>query len=201
MLSVLLNQLNRDLTDQPYLLILFQTLFCTAYFGLLRVREITETAGDHAILAKDVHLDQNKRKLLFILHHSKTHNKGVHPQLVKISSTSAKKCTKNRHNEEKLRSMYCPYQLLRQYVQARGPLMALTEQFFVFSDNRPVSSQQFRARLKLTLKHAGFNHKIYDCHSFRIGCCRDLLKLGLSMETVKKLGRWKSNAVFRYFKG
>ena len=36
-------------------------------------------------------------------------------------------------------------------------------------------------------------------HGIRLGHVTDLLNLGVSVETIKKLGRWKSNAVYVYF--
>ena len=176
MLTVLLNQVARDLSEQPYLLALYQALFSTTYFGLLRVGEVT--ASDHPILVKDVHLGQNKKKVLFVLHHSKTHDESVQPQMVKVSSTPKKKC-------KSYSDMYCPYKLLKTYICARGAARSHMEQFFVFSDGSRVSASQFRHKLKTTLCRSGFDHKVYDCHSFRIGRCGDLLKLGLSIEQSK----------------
>ena len=57
-----------------------------------------------------------------------------------------------------------------------------------------------RTVLKTILKRAGFNEKIYCTHSMHIGHCGDLLKMGFSVETIKKLGRWRSNAVFDYLR-
>ena len=45
-----------------------------------------------------------------------------------------------------------------------------------------------------------FDDTLYGTHSLRSGRTCDLYKLGLSVETIKKIGRWKSNAVFRYLK-
>ena len=191
----LLNQLKTDLKTQPYLLKLYQALFSTAYFGLLRVGEIT--TGSHPILVKDVELGKNKRKIKFTLHSSKTHNRGNTPQIIKISSMKAKRSQAWGRTQT---SRYCPYALLKVYLRARRPSMSLNEPFFVLSDRSLVTPELFRNRLRLTLRHAGYNPSLFGCHSFRIGRCGDLLKLGLSVETIKKIGRWKSNAVFRYFK-
>ena len=50
------------------------------------------------------------------------------------------------------------------------------------------------------LRNSGFNQGLYNCQSLRIGRASDLLKLALSVETIKKLGRWSSNAVFTYLR-
>ena len=51
--------------QQPYLVVMYQALFSTAYFGLFRVGELTN--GDHPVKACDVHLARNKKKILFVL--------------------------------------------------------------------------------------------------------------------------------------
>ena len=195
LLMILLRDLGLTYKDQLYLLATYQALFSTAYFGLLRVGELT--SGTHPILARDVHLANNKNKILFILYLSKTHDKSQHPQMVKISSRKQNDPTKNYRKQE---LTYCPYNLLRKYIQVRGPYSTknLEEPFFVFSDHSAITPQVMRSVLKCTLKWTGFNETLYDTHSFRIGRTVDLLKLGLSVETIKKIGRWKSNAVFTY---
>ena len=74
------------------------------------------------------------------------------------------------------------------------------EPFFVFSDKSPVKPEQMRAVLKLIIQFSGFHPNLYSTHSLRTGRALDLLKLGLSVETIKKMGRWKSNSVFTYLK-
>ena len=74
--------------NQPYLSILYRTIFATAYYGLFRVGELTE--GSHTVRVTDVHIARNKKKFLFILWTSKTHNRNSKPQAIKISSTQIK---------------------------------------------------------------------------------------------------------------
>ena len=74
--------------NQPYLKSLYQALFSAAYYGLLRIGEVTK--GPHVVLAHNIRIGVNKDKLLFILRSSKTHNQGNGPQLIKISSTPIK---------------------------------------------------------------------------------------------------------------
>ena len=70
--------------QQPYLQVLYKAMFSTAYFGLFRIGEITQSP--HVLKAIDVHTGVNK-KMMFVLHSSKTHNKGMKPQIIKITST------------------------------------------------------------------------------------------------------------------
>ena len=84
-LCILVKQLSDMFETQPYLESMYKALFVTAYFGLFRVGELTK--GDHPVCAKDVHIADNKRKLMFILHTSKTHSHNHNPQIIKINST------------------------------------------------------------------------------------------------------------------
>ena len=183
--------------NQPFLGKLFLALFSTAYFGLFRVGELT--AGSHPVLATDVHIAQNKKKVLFILRTSKTHTMGNRPQQIKIASKDRHKYCRSGVSVDE-QGFLCPYNILRNYLRVRGPARHLHEPFFVFSDHSPVMPVQFRVCLKTVLEFIGFDATLYNGHSFRIRHCGDLLKYGLSVETIKKLGRWKSNAVFRYLR-
>ena len=84
-LELLLNSLDRYFTAQPYLQLMYMALFTSAYYGLLRIGEVAQSP--HVLLAKNVHVGINKKKILFILLSSKTHNEGDKPQLIKISSS------------------------------------------------------------------------------------------------------------------
>ena len=201
MLYVLLANLDRVFTDQPFLKILFQALFSTAYFGLLRVGEIT--TGNHPILARDVHIADNKNKILFVLRSSKTHGRDAQPQTVKITSKRKDEAeiqkSGNVFMNEKSKQ-YCPYKLLKAYLEVRGPYHQIDEPFFVFSDHSPVMPVHMRKCLKTILKFAGFTENLYGTHGFRSGRASDLLICGLSVESIRKIGRWSSNAVYKYLK-
>ena len=89
--------------------------------------------GDHTVLAKDIHLGQNKNKILFILRSLKTHSEAMSPQLVKITSTAD--CKKRSQNAEVQKHdivLPCPFELLRSYLKARGGYSDETEQLFYF---------------------------------------------------------------------
>ena len=70
--------------QQPYLEALFKAMYVSAYFGMLRITEVAKS--QHSILAQNVHIGQNKKKILFVLLSSKPHGHGDKPQKVKISS-------------------------------------------------------------------------------------------------------------------
>ena len=182
--------------NQPYLSVLFQTIFTVAYFGLFRIGELAYS--EHSVRAQDVFIGTNKKKFLFILRSSKTHNKETRPQSIKVSSQRRLSSSYKAQNTEQL-SVPCPYQLLNRYRALRGPCKAdESDRFFVYSDGSNVTTAQVQKCLKNILKLAGFSQRHYSFHSFHARRTHDLLKLGLSIETIKKIGRWQSNAIFKY---
>ena len=208
MLEVILRQISKhfDRIGQPYLKLLYRTIFSTMYFGLFRIGELT--SGDHPVLARDVRIAKNKKKFLFILRTSKTHGKGTKPQQIKITSKIKK--PSHKHNLVSIKrtdsrkaqdDLPCPYKLLNQYRKVRGTCSSFTEPFFVFSDKSPVKPANVRNCLKLILTQCKFEHpQAFTVHGIRAGRAVDLLELGLTINQIKRIGRWKSNAVFRYLR-
>ena len=196
-LMVLLQQVEHDFlqNNQVYLAVLYKAIFATAYYGLFRIGELA--TGTHPIMAADVHIGDNKNKLLFILRTSKTHWRDQKPQTVKINS--ARIVTKK--NKIEPMPKYCPFQLLRDYLSARQTYRRRDEPFFVFLDRTPVPSNLVRTVLKSTLQSAGFDQRLYNFQSFRIGRASDLvLRYKVKVDVLKKLGRWKSNIVYEYLR-
>ena len=185
--------------NQPYLAILYTTIISTMYHGLLRISEVASSKrGSHPVRARDVNIGENKKKFLLVLRTSKTHWKNMKPQMIKISASKYKaKTVKKVQPKEKLP---CPYFLLKLYAKVRGGYKRNTDPFFVHRDGTPVVPSQITKCLKEAIKRAGFDETLYSSHSLRIGRTGDLYRLGLSVETIKKLGRWCSNAVYRYLR-
>ena len=63
-----------------------------------------------------------------------------------------------------------------------------------------MTSQTVSQVLKLALEKCGYDPRSFSFLSIRAGRASDLLRLGVSVETIKRLGRWKSNAVFAYLR-
>ena len=74
------------------------------------------------------------------------------------------------------------------------------EHFFVFRDHSPVKPVYLRRVLKAALINIGIDHRLYSFHSLRIGKASQLIKLGYGIEIVKRIGRWKSNVVYKYIR-
>ena len=138
MLTILIEKVGEVYHSQDYLRIMYQAMFITAYFGLFRVGEIT--SGDHPVRAVDVHIADNKQKLCFILHSSKTHDQSSPPQLIKISSvekTDQPSCSTAILMSRQEDGFPCPYELMRKYISIRGPYLSKTEPLFVHGPKVP----------------------------------------------------------------
>ena len=171
---------------QPFLCLLYQCIFILAYYGLLRVGELT--MGQHPVRARDVHIADNKNKIMLVLFTSKTHGLESPPQQIKIWADAIKNIR------------YDPFKLVSLYSIARGGYRNNKEPFFIFSDASPVKPRNVRSVLRWTLRKLGLKAKLYDTHSFRIGRASDLMKEGYTLAQIKHLGRWKSNVVFKYLR-
>ena len=104
--------INFNSRNQPYLSIMYKTLFAVCYYGLRRVGEVTES--QHVLKAKDVHIAQNKNKILMMLYSSKTYDEGSRPQKITITANKNGKLGNYR------RRHFCPFDLMRQYLICRG---------------------------------------------------------------------------------
>ena len=194
LLEVLLIETKRQL-ESEYLVLLYQTAFSFAYYGMLRVGELTKSI--HAIRAKDVHKGRNKNKLLLVLYSSKTHGRNNKPQKITIEATTeyAKMKRRKLANNTKI---FCPFTLAQEYMDLRGGYDTDDEQFFVFLDGTPLTAKMLRTCLRFLLNKLALDGRLYDTHSFRKGRASDMLKEGYTIEQIKKCGRWKSNAVYKY---
>ena len=56
------------------------------------------------------------------------------------------------------------------------------------------------SRIRKEISQLGLEGALYDTHSLRIGQATDLLKANVPIDEIKRKGRWKSNAVFKYLR-
>ena len=188
LLEILLFEVKRYYHAQVYLSILYQTLFCTAYYGLFRIGEVT--TGTHPVRAKDVYIGTNKDKILFILYTSKTHRYESRPQKIKIKA----------NNHINRNSFFCPFKLARQYFSMRGEFVHENDPFFVFRDHTPVKPMHANSVLRKMIKRINLDYSVYSFHSLRIGRSTEMMEQGCTIQQIQIAGRWKSNAVFRYLR-
>ena len=182
-------------SSQPFLCKLYQALFVIAYYGLMRVGELAH--GLYTVKAKDVHVADNKDKILLVLHTSKTHGRESRPQKIRISTSNS--CDQH---ERKYTRHFGPFKLMRKYWNSRGRDYLITgEPFFIFADRLPVQPDQVRTVLCQMLDNLHLDSSLYDTHSMHIGCASDMFnKFHYTLEEVKRAGHWKSNAVYHYLR-
>ena len=185
LLEVILFEVDHMLDSQLYLKLLYKTIFCVMYYGLLRAGEVSKSP--HVIRVHDVHIATNKQKMLLVLYTSKMHGLGNRPQKVSISAI-----------QKGFAHHFCPFQLMHAFVNMRGCFNNEEEQFFVFQGGLPVQPQHLRTILKNVLGRLNIDARVFNLHSFRIGRASDMVKFGYTIEKIKLAGRWKSNAVFKY---
>ena len=176
-MEVLLFELERKFQSQPYLEALYKAMFILAYYGLMRVGEIAYTANEncHTIRACDVHIGRNKNKILIMLYSSKTHDNESEPQKVNIEQN---------HRFNPKGRFFCPFKVLRTYLNMRGGYDDINDQFFIFSDKSKVTSSQFRNTLKESIAAVGLNSTLFNTHSYHIGRPTDLFKAGCSIDEI-----------------
>ena len=190
LLEIILFELRRIHNKQPYLEKLYSAAFSLAYYGLLRVGEIGK--GSHQIKARDIHVGQNKDKMMIILHSSKTHGKESRPQKIKIEATIP---------GNQMNMFFCPFKLMRSYLNARGDYKTVNDACFIFRDGTPIKPTHLRKMLRKVLKQLNLKPELYNFHSFRAGRATEMQIFGYSLLAIKTAGRWRSNsAVMKYLK-
>lgn len=83
---------------------------------------------------------------------------------------------------------------------AAAPLKGPDDPLFQREDGKPMTYHFFLGETRRRLHLLGLPSRSYGAHSFRIGGATELAKLGVDVGSIMLLGRWKSNAVFRYLR-
>ena len=191
LLEMLLFEVERKFMDQPFLTDMYKAMFCLGYYGMLRVGELT--LGPHTVKACNINVGNNKDKILMVLYTSKTHGQESRPQKIKIAAVAG-------GLSSRVKRFFCPFKVIIKYMNHRGDYVDETEQFFIFRDRSPVKPYHFRTTLRSLLDNINLDSSLHDVHSLRIGHTCDLEKFGYSIDQIKSMGKWKSNAVYRYLK-
>ena len=163
----------------PYLHTLLWAAACLAFFGFLRMGEVTSSPeSPPTILASGLAIDSH-----------------TNPTMIKVVLGRTKTDQFNRGTAiyiGKTGSDICPVRAILQYLATRptprqGPL-------FVHQDESPLTRAQFVHLLKEALAMRGVDHKRYTGHSFRIGAATTAAQSEVPDHLIKALGRWKSEA-------
>ena len=92
-------------------------------------------------------------------------------------------------------SSLCPVSAVLAYMARRGPGEG---PLFRFQSGLPLSRSRLVEALREVLGIAGYNPEEYAGHSFRIGAATTAAACGIPIDTIKTLGRWKSDAYRLY---
>ena len=89
----------------------------------------------------------------------------------------------------------CPVAAMLAYMAMRGPGDG---PLFRFRSGEALTRQRLVMALRKVLARAGLKPEEYAGHSFRIGAATTAAVCGISVDTIKTLGRWKSQAYQLY---
>ncbi|XP_072032790.1 integrase/recombinase xerD homolog [Amphiura filiformis] len=165
---------------------LFKAAFLLAFFGFLRVGEMTKTPNvevTHIVSVRDVQLKLGtQRKLSVCIRFSKKDQNGQ-GEIIEL--------------QKGVLVDLCPVEAMDKFLKIRpkieGPL-------FIHFNSKPMTSGQFTAVLRKALTVIGLNPANFSGAQFRIGAMTTAAARGISMEVIKEMGRWRSQSVRTYIR-
>ena len=208
LLEMILFDIRKRYLDQPFLEAMYISAYLLAYYGLMRVGELAYS--QHSLKAANIHkarLNTSKRRLCLILYSSKTHDESMLPQKIKIYGSNTIEISDQHGSQaytitDKRKQYFCPVEWVQRYIELRHKISADNdqEQFFQFSDKTNLEARHLRTLLRSCIESFHLDPSLYDTHSFRIGRATDFYKDGTNLDTIKQLGRWRSNAIYKYLR-
>ena len=70
----------------------------------------------------------------------------------------------------------------------RGDYIVKNEQLFILSDHSPLEAPLVRKLLQKLIQKLKLNPKVYCFQGLRVGRVTDMVKWGVSLEVIKRLG-------------
>ena len=173
--------------SSPYDRILYNAMFLTAFFALLRVGEFTATQFGSANIIQyhNLELGTNNQGLLHVIINMQQHKHSKWGIPLPITLT--------RQNDTTI----CPVLALTKYLRIRG---SIPGPLFITADGLPITSNQFAATLRECITCLGLDPSKYTTHAFRIGGACHAHQNNFSDTQLKRLGRWKSSAYTKYIR-
>ena len=172
------------LSPSPYMSSLYRSLFLLSFYAFLRAGEATVSGPQslHTLRMSNILISQSNSHLpsLTITFTSYKHSNGS-PYVITIPTQPPP----------------CPVQSLRQFLQYRGESPGF---LYLTPLNLPLSRHQLAAFLTLTLQYSGYDPKLYNTHSFRIGAASHAASQGFTPLQIQRMGRWRSDAVLKYLR-
>ena len=90
-------------------------------------------------------------------------------------------------------SVHLLFQYLSYFKHSSGPL-------FQFFDGTPVPYSFVSAKLQSIIRFLKLDSTVYKPHSFRIGAATTAYLNGHSEDVIRRMGRWRSNAIDKYIR-
>ena len=149
--------------------------FTLAFYGFLSVSEFTGLS----LQWSDMHLDTQTISVRIRQSKTDPFRKGL---TLSITSTGTSTCP--------VRAMH-KYCSMIPREQHTGPL-------FSAGKFNPLTRTQLSNILRRLLQQTGYNSKLYNTHSFRIGAATTSAAAGLPPWLIKTMGRWNSDAYLSY---
>ena len=180
----LLNNASQKVIGSYVERVLFQCMMTVAFYGLLRVGEITVSKSSFGgINTSDLTWNTNASS-------------------VSISLSDYKHSAPGKVHFIQLKSQanpnLCPLLHLKRWLATRPSDPGL---LFTLADGKGISRDWFVTYLHRCLLFCNLDPKFYKGHSFRIGgACHAALILGFSDSQIRLLGRWKSDAFKKYIR-
>ena len=161
---------------------MLKAMFLLAFFGFLRVGELTIRPGSdnsHVISVSNL---QITRLGIVLSMSSFKHNQAGRTVNLHISPQT---------------DPLCPVKALSQYLAVRGGNLG---PLFTFPDNQGISRSFFVSHLNKVLRLAKLDTNHYKSHSFRIGAATHAVSSGIPETNIKEMGRWRSSAYKKYIR-
>ena len=191
-LELLLTQLSLfELSE--YDVILYRAMFLFTYYGCLRVGEVAKSKAKENVIAFDqLTFNFSKQKIdsICLKFLKFKHSDTVKNPRKQKSSLPKMKFTKQSNKR------LCPVRAMVKYIKLRGNSEG---QLFLTHNGGDVTYHNFNVMMKKCISRVGLEGT-YGTHSFRIGRCTDLNKLGYSENQIKLIGRWNSSAFKNYIR-
>lgn len=165
-----------------YEAILFRAVFSLLFFGAFRISEIVASNKKSESNIHLAHVCLEVTRLTIFIPKSKTDQFGKGSWL-KLNSLPD--------------SPICPVNLVGQFLRVRS-----TEggSFFIHTNGLPLTVYQFNSVFRKCLYTLNMGGLPLSSHSFRIGAATEAARLGLDVVSIKRIGRWRSDAYKLYIR-
>lgn len=161
---------------------MLKAFFLVMFFGFFRIRELMVDPQKPQSVIDITQVTRNSSGFVISIAHFK-HNVTGHPTLICLTAKQDRKL--------------CPVEALIDYVRKRGRYAG---SLFLDQQRQPVTRNLFCTRLKSCVRFCGLDPNLYKSHSFRVGACTLASEQNIPNETIRLLGRWKSDAFKRYIR-